>query len=391
MDTGLSRANAPTNLDGYLLLLRWAAVLVAGLLSFFGGFAGAVWIPFLLALGLVAAFNALLSAYAVRRRPFAAHRPGVILIADAAQAGLATLLVGGYHSAFFALFLLLAVEFAVALPVWRAAVWVFSAGALHAAAAALNQAGDWSVLGAYMTVGKLFILLLVGALAIAFSEQLRREEDARQAALARVTQLTALNDLFFQLNQPRRELGQTWTALLDGARHLLRADVGAVLLCDATLGCWNQRAGFGADGAATVIPITEWGWRVEQQETYTAGPAYRQPLPRLWADQNLQAVAGIRLNAPNRDAPGVLVIGRRGAALSDEEWLVLRALAREAELALRNAHLYASEHVQVLRLQQFEESRQLFLSAVAHELRTPLTVLKTLLPSWNNWGQMSVA
>ncbi|MCL4396499.1 MAG: hypothetical protein M1482_17130, partial [Chloroflexi bacterium] len=255
MDSGLSRTNAPTHLDVYLLSLRWAALLIAALLSFLGGFAGEAWLPFPLAWGLVTAFNVLLSVYAVRRRPFAAHRPGMILVADAAQAGLATLLVGGYHSAFFALFLLLAVEFAVAFPVRRAAVWVFSAGALHVAAAALNQAGDWSVLGAYMTVGKLFILLLVGALAIAFSEQLRREEDAHQAALARVTQLTALNELFFQLNQPRRALAQTWAALLDGARRLLHADAGVVLLCDATLGCWKPRAGFGADGAATDIQI----------------------------------------------------------------------------------------------------------------------------------------
>ncbi|MCL4396500.1 MAG: ATP-binding protein, partial [Chloroflexi bacterium] len=130
---------------------------------------------------------------------------------------------------------------------------------------------------------------------------------------------------------------------------------------------------------------------MEQEETYTAGPAYRQPLPRLWADENLESVAGIRLQAPQSDAPGALVIGRRGAALSDEEWLLLRALGREAELALRNAHLFASEHAQVLRLQQFEATRQSFLSAIAHELRTPLTVLKTLLPLLNDGSRLPAA
>jgi len=380
--------SAPPNTDVYLLLLRWIAVLVAALLSFFGTFPQAAWIPTPLALGLAMALNLLLSAYAWGRRPFAAQRPRLILIADAAQAGLATLLLGGYHSAFFALFLLLAVELALALPVRPAAIGIFSAGALHVVAAFLNTVGQWTGLGAYMTVGKLLILLLVGALATAFSEQLRREEDARQAALAHVTHLTALNELFFQINQPRAELAQTWSALLDGTRRLLHADMGLVLLCDATLGCWRQGAGFGSDGLVASTAITDWGWPVAQQELFTAGPAYGQPLPRPWAHLALQAVAGIRLNAPAGGAPGALLIARRSAALSDEEWLLLRALGREAELALRSAHLYASEHAQVLRLQQFEQTRQSFLSAVAHELRTPLTVLKTLLFSINEWDQV---
>jgi signal transduction histidine kinase len=386
----VSQSAAP-NPDAYLLLLRWIAVLVAVLLSLFGTFPGAAWVPYPLALALALTLNLLLSAYAWRQRPFATRRPHPILIADAAQAGLATLLLGGYHSAFFALFLLLAVELAVAWPVRLAALGIFSAGALHVLAAFLNAVGQSTGLAAYMAVGKLLILLLVGALATAFSEQLRREEDARQAALAHATQLTVLNELFFQLNQPRADLALTWSALLDAARHLLHADMGLVVLCDTTLGCWRQGAGFGAGGLAANTAITDWGWLVAQQELYTAGPAYHQPLPRPWAHLAIQAVVGIRLNAPAGGAPGALLIARHGAALSDQEWLLLQALGREAELALRSAHLYASEHAQVLRLQQFEQTRQSFLSAVAHELRTPLTVLKTLLFSVNEWDQVPAA
>ena len=380
------------NADAYLLFLRWGAVAASILLSFFGGFTGGMWLPFPLAVGASLGLNLLLSAYGLRRRAFATGQARWILIADAAQAGLATLLAGGYHSMFFLLFTLLVVEFAVALPLRLAAAWILSAGALHVTAAVVNQVGQWTTLGAYMTVGKLFIVLMVGALALAFSEQIRREERSRRVAEEHAAQLTALNELFFQLNQPRADLNQTFAALLEGARRLLHAEVGAVWLCDATLGCWKRSAGMGLDGGWNDrIEIRDWGWPIEQHEVYTAGAAYRQPLPPFSGDRDLQAVAGLRLNSPAGSPPGALIVGRRGGALSEPEWMLLRALAREAELALRNAHLYASEHAQVLRLQQFEETRQSFLSAVAHELRTPLTVLKTLLPALNDVGQGSVA
>jgi signal transduction histidine kinase len=383
---------ALSNADQYLMLLRWAAVGASILLAFFGEFAGGMWLPFPLALGASVVLNLLLSWYGMRRRAFASGHALLILIADAMQAGLATLLVGGYHSMFFPLFILLVVELAVALPVHLAAAWILSAGALHVAAAVINQAGAWTALGAYMTVGKLFILLIVGALAVAFSEQIRREERSRRSAEEHAAQLTTLNELFFQLNQPRADLTGAFTALLDGAQRLLHAEVGAVLLCDAMLGCWKRSAGFGAEGGLnSPFAIADWGWPIEQHDIYTAGPAYDQSLPPFWVDQDLQAVAGIRLNSPAASAPGALIIGRRGGALSEAEWLLLRALAREAELALRNAQLFAGEHAQVLRLQQFEETRQAFLSAVAHELRTPLTVLKTVLPSLNEWDRVPAA
>lgn len=123
--------------------------------------------------------------------------------------------------------------------------------------------------------------------------------------------------------------------------------------------------------------LADWGWQVERQEVYMAGSAYHQPLPGVWANQDLQVVAGIRLNALAGNAPGALIIGRRGVALNDTEWLLLRALGREAELAARNV--------------QFQQARQSFLSAIAHELHTPLTVLKTLLPALNGWDQVSAA
>ncbi len=380
---GLSLSEA----DRYLLILRWATIGAAVLLAPFSGTGpGSLLAPF----GAVIAVNLALSVYVARRRPFANGRPVATLAVDAAQALAATLLAGGAHSPFFPLFLLLVVELAIAQPARLAAAWIPTAGALHVAAVVVSQQGNWSVLSAYMAVGKLLVLLIVGALAIAFTEQLRHEERDRRVAERHVTQLTTLNELFFELNQPTADLSRAFEALLGGGRRLLNADVGMVLLCDPTLGCWRMTASL--DRYETLggeTRLREWGWEIGSRETFTAGPAYGLPLPPGWPEAGSQAVVGIRLTTPGGDEPGALVVGRTGGVLADTEWLTLRALAREAELSLRNAQLHAQEHAQVAQLRRFEEARRSFFSAVAHELRTPLTVLKTLAPSLEDWARLS--
>lgn len=379
---GLSLSEA----DRYLLVLRWATIGAAVLLAPFSGTGpGSLLAPF----GAVIAVNVALSVYAARRRPFANGRPAATLAVDAAQALAATLLAGGAHSPFFPLFLLLVVEVAIAQPARLAAAWIPTTGALHVAAVVVSQQGNWTVPAAYMAVGKLLVLLIVGALAIAFTEQLRHEERDRQVAERHVAQLTTLNELFFQLNQPATELSGAFQALLGGARSLLHSDVGMVFLCDPTLGCWRMTASL--DRYETLggeTQLSEWGWEIGSHETFSAGPAYGLPLPPGWPDLRSQAVVGIRLVTPTGDEPGALVVGRSDGALDDAEWLTLRALAREAELSLRNAQLYALEHAQLAQLRQFDEARRSFFSSVAHELRTPLTVLKTLLPSLGDWTRL---
>jgi signal transduction histidine kinase len=381
-DLGLSLADA----DRYLLVLRWATLGAAVLLAPFGGNGlGSLLTPF----GAAILVNLLVSAYVALRRPFAAGRPVAILAVDAAQAVAATLLAGGAHSPFFPLFLLLVVELAIAFPARLAAAWIPTAGVLHVAAVILSQHGDWSVTAAYMAVGKLIVLLIVGALAIGFTEQLRREDRERLLAERHAEQLQTLNELFFALNQPGTDLTAALQALLGGARRLLRADVGMVFLCDPTLGCWRTSASLDRyETLGNEIQMHDWGWQIDSQELYTAGQAYGQPLPPNWPDPNTMAVVGIRLTTPGGSDPASLVIGRREGRLEKTELLTLRALAREAELSLRNAQLYALEHAQLAQLRQFDEARRSFFSSVAHELRTPLTVLKTLLPSLGDWTRL---
>ncbi len=375
--------------DRLLLGLRWAALGAALLLAPLGS-GQAPGLPALFA--AAGALNAIVSVAALARRPFATGRASALLVADAIQATSLTLLTGGAHSPFFPLFLLLAVELAVAFAGRTAAAWILSAGALHVAAVVLREGGDWVTLDAYMAVGKLFVLLIVGALAVAFTTQVRLEDRHRALAERNAAQMVLLNELFFELNQPRDDLGHALRALLAGAQRLLAADVGLVFLCEPVLGCWRMTASLGrAEATPAALTPASWGWQIATDETFLAGPAAGTDLPAGWPDPATRVVAGIRLEAQGGGEPGALVIGRAGGPLDDGEWLALRALARETELSLRNARLHAEEQAQLARLRQFEDARQSFFSAVAHELRTPLTVLKTLMPSVADWARLPAA
>jgi signal transduction histidine kinase len=75
---------------------------------------------------------------------------------------------------------------------------------------------------------------------------------------------------------------------------------------------------------------------------------------------------------------GMLLVGTLLTILSEQVRREQRGRREAAQLAERNARLYALEQQQVQALQRFEAARSTFFSTVAHELKTPLTVLKTL-------------
>ena len=313
----MTQSTAPTpppgpslsDADRYLLVLRWATIGAAFLLAPFSGPAlDSLLAPFV----AVIAVNVPLSAFAARRRPFAGLQPAPLLVVDAAQALGATLLAGGAHSPFFPLFLLLVVELAVAYPARLAAAWIPTAGALHVAAVVVSQQGNWTVLAGYMAVGKLLVLLIVGALAIGFAEQLRREERDRRVAELHGERLATLNDLFFELNQPMTDLAASFEALLRGAQRLLRSEVGMVFLCDPTLGCWHVTASL--DRYETLGGETQLGGvGVADRRTGNVhcGACIR---PAAAAGMAGSALAGSG-RAPSRDTHGRRAGGPRGGAV----------------------------------------------------------------------------
>jgi signal transduction histidine kinase len=189
--------------DEYNLLLRGMLIATSVIFALFGGFNAENQVPYPIALGLVIGINLMIALYEWHRRPFANGFSRIIFVIDAVQASLATLLVGGHLSIFFPLFILLVVELAIALPVRYAVAWILSASALQVTAAVLNQIGNWTTMGASITVAKLFILLFIGLLALAFSERIRREEQSRLAAEEHATQLTTLNERLQEFEQTR--------------------------------------------------------------------------------------------------------------------------------------------------------------------------------------------
>lgn len=371
--------STPREADLFLLGLRWVVIFAGGAL-FFVHMGDAMRLPFPLCVGLLVAVNLPLSVYCLRRRVFARRIPFPVLIIDAIQAVTVTPVTGGPSSVFSGLFFLLVVELAIALPFRAASICILGAGFLQAVTGAISLPGRWSTIAFYMTFAKLFVLLTIGTLALVFTEQYRRLEKSRSASEEYAQSLTTLNDLFFRMEKPMADVGAILATLVESARRLLKAENGLLLIGEPGNECWTWSEG-GVAAPHDALQFSDWGWQIDMKETYIAGPAYRLPVPSLWSAEDIQCVGGVRLGTSAGTRSGALVVARRCGALEDEEWLLLRALSQETEMAFRNARLYAAEHAQVTQLRQFEHARESFFSSIAHELRTPLTVLKTLMPA----------
>ncbi len=375
-NSGLQRA------DEYLTLARWVAItigLIVSALPTVGGLPSTVWVSVPGAFGTAFAVNLLLSAYVIRRRPFSTGDAYPVLLVDIVQAGVSTLLIGGYLSAFVALYVLLIAELAIALPTRQAALALIGISAMRVVTAILNDLGNWTPLAAGIIAGQFLVLLLIGSLLLAFFWWLRSEQHTRRLAEGYTARLRMVNDLLLYLNEPGVALDKTMRTLLEAARDVLGAEVSVAAVYDAQNDSWEIVA---KDGDMLERlqdeDVDHWGHRLNQQDHLTIGPVYDgRPLSGAWPEVGLGMLAGIRVHRLANAAQGALIIGRRERPLDETEWLLLRALGREAELAARNAH-----HI---------ELRESFLSALAHELYTPLTVLKSMLPNLPNWTQISSA
>ena len=333
--------------------------------------------PVPIAFGVLFAVNLLLSAYVILKRPFVTGAPCLLLVIDTLQAGVATLLIGGYLSAFVALYILLIAEAAIALPTRQAAVALVGIGAMRVVTAILNNPLHWTPLAAGIIVAQFLVLLLIGALLLVFFSWLRSEQHTRRLAEGYTGKLRMVNDLLLYLNDPGVPRQETMTKLLQAADDVLGAQVSMAALHDPETSRWEILTSRGmAPAHLQDRDVDYWGQRLDRQDRLTMGPAYDGTrLPQTWSELGEGMLAGIRVHRLRKAQQGALIIGRRGQPLDDTEWLLLRALGREAELAARSAYEI--------------ELRESFLSALAHELYTPLTVLKSMLPNLPNWAQIS--
>lgn len=385
--------------DYYLLALRWLAFV--GMSAITLGFdlnpvmgETAVESPISLpaAILIIAAYNIPISLLVWRLRPLATGRIGWLLLADVVAATLITALTGGGGSLFYFLFAIAVIEAGLAY-CWRVAIALVATISL-ASLLTTFLTPNWSLL-AMVTVVKFFSVLMMGLLITLFSEQMRQEYTARQAALLAAERMAVLNEISLRLGESQLEPERILATLLDSTHILPDIAFSLVALSHPVERYWyvaastterhpvGQRIPEMVEAKITShLEPARPGQARPQPAFFLAGVGTTRPLPEFVAGDGITQFIGTPLILPSGVMTGVIAIGRQTERpLSHDEQLFLRSLALEAGLALRNAQLYAREQEQVTRLRRFETLQATFFSATAHELKTPLTVLKTLTPT----------
>jgi signal transduction histidine kinase len=210
---------------------------------------------------------------------------------------------------------------------------------------------------------------------------MRGAQSARQRAVYAAARTATLNRLFLKLGESALDLDRTLATLLDSIVTLADVAYGLVLLPAGENGNWEVAASTAehhtvGESIGDLDPGGE-GWMI-----LMTGEGTERPLPAFVRGDDVNQLIGVYLPSPTGHPVGVLAVARRSdQQLSKSEQAFLQSLALEAGLVLRNARLYEQEREHVDRLQEFEELRSVFFSAIGHELKTPLTVMKTLVPA----------
>ncbi len=368
------------SVERYLLAARWGVILSAAAIFRFEGFPGGSLVPIRPLWGALIVLNLILSVYIWQQEPIALHRAAPLLAVDALQITLAIILTGGYRSAFYVLSLLLAAEIGLTFR-WREGVaFIISTGVWLSVINVLGQTNNLEAYAAYITVSKFAIFLIVGLLVSALNELMHREITACEQTNAIASRLKALNNLFFRLGGSRLDLQQTLDAVIESTRFLPQVRFAVVLL-PAGEGRWKITAS-NLETFAVGEEIQLPGWRAESDTVLCLEDACPNILTSRMAGIPQTWLAVLRLFAVAEETPGYLLVGYQTDKPLDEEAVsYLQSLAQEANLALRNARLYAQEKAQVEKMQRFETLQATFFSAISHELKTPLSVLEMLVPS----------
>ena len=373
--------NLPKGVDGYLLALRWGILAAIGIIY---GLTGPSVTPALhpaplldpkLALVLLVVYNLPLTFYILREHPIAAEKPLALLLGDTLFALALVRFTGGYLSAFFLIFLIVLIEAALAYR-WRTALPLLI---LLDALQLLATAPTGIEVAPILVVNRFVAALL-------FGQYLRQEEAERRSIALHATQERLLNEFFFQLGASHMDLERVLQVILDNACDLFGAFCALILLYEgdklhlaaATISL-ELDAGeltFLPPRSATPPQILEVQRGAANWPTFASACAIRR-------------LVGVPLRSPGQEAAGWLLLGYdKATSPTTEEHQLLTTLGMEAGLALRNAQLYAREQEHIRALEQFNEARANFFSALGHELKTPLTVLKTLGPALNRLTEL---
>lgn len=240
---------------------------------------------------------------------------------------------------------------------------------------------NWNADLARVAVGESTVLLVLGGVALFFTEQLRRDARAYHAALIQAQRSALLNEVSLRLAEHGLNPTRVLEIIVDAAHRLPQTDFALVMQFDTpdrqlrVAASTTEKHPVGNAVHGLELPTDRW-------RIHGAGAGYPTPLPAYFAHDGIRQVILLPLLLPGGDMLGVIGLGRQSdQPLSTHEQGFVQDLSAEAGLAIRNARLYAREQEQVERLHRFQELQTTYFSALAHEMKTPLTVLKTLAPS----------
>ena len=372
--------------DAIFMGLRWLALLLVLVLSFFNPFTVGVLLPMSTVFPAVVVYNLLMQA--LGRLFVWPRRPLNLLALDTLVAAVAIYLTGGFHSSFFIIFYFVVVGVAFYLNLVQTVVVALLLHVLYVIICLLNPASRQFPYMIYSVLVKSAMLPLVGILCALFLEQLRRERQETERERALASRLTALNELFQRLSTSL-DLQHVLQTVVTASCQILKADIALVSLIEDDGRHLRPAAVHGMDSAS----LSDLRWPMEDELVATmletgqpyvftqSSPAPEQYHPLLTTLQREGLVCGASVPLLLDGQPiGFLDVGHRGTRhYSAEDRTFLSALGQEAAIAVRNARLYQAEKRQVEQLQALERLQASFVSSVSHELRTPLTILMTSL------------
>jgi len=376
---------AMSALERPILLLRFLALLLVIILHLFDRSTAGVLFPTAQMVLVMLAYNGLI--YLLAHRVCWLRRPLNYLALDTLMATLAVYLTGGYHSAFYVLYVFITIGAAFQLELARTLIVTLVVGLIYVGACYFSPARLSTPPAQYILAAKVLLLLVVAVLCGLLLEQLRREhmETERERALAQ--RLRALNSLFQTLNTTL-DLHLTLQTVAEAPKALLGAAWTTIALLDET----GEYLSIAASAGVELPGLAEERWPADDRVIaailssdqprvdtglHTRLPGMAAALERQRANPAVASMISIPLTLDDEPLGLLDVVYRKRQAFTREDLAFLQALGHEAALAIRNARLYERERQQVTRLRSLDELQRGFISAVSHELRTPLTCIRT--------------